>query len=93
MAPLPTEICGKPVSETTAAPSTPENMDLIASFATAYAVMRLLGQSTLTFVQVGLLLVAGCELVEAAGSGKEIPVVMSTGNLAFGTLLALAVTL
>ena len=69
------------------------SMYLIASFATAYAVMRLWGQSTLTFVQLGLLLVAGCELVEAAGAGKEIPVVMSTGNLAFGTLLVLAVTL
>ena len=69
------------------------SMYLIASFAAAYAVMRLLGQSTLTFVQVGSLFVAGCVLVEAAGAGREVPVVLSTGNLAFGTLLIVAVTL
>ncbi len=69
------------------------SMYLIASFAAAYAAMRLLHQSTLTFAQLGFLFVAGCVLIEVLGSSREIPVVMSTGNLAFGALLVAAVGL
>ncbi len=69
------------------------SMYLIASFAAAWAFTRLVGRSTTTFVQLFLLLVAACELVEVLGAGHEVPVVRSSGNLVFGTLLVLAVTL
>jgi hypothetical protein len=61
------------------------SMYLVASFATAYAAMRL-GRRGPGFMALvfGACLV-GCEVVETVGG--EVPVVMQAGNLAFGALL------
>ncbi len=65
------------------------SMYLIASFAAAYAGMRLLRGGIVLF---GGLLVAGVALCEFVGlSTVEIPVVMTAGNLVFGLLLTAAV--
>ncbi len=66
------------------------SMYLIASFAAAYAVMRLVRQGATFFFQVFLLLVAACELVGTIGS--SVPVVHEAGNLAFGVLVVTAMT-
>jgi hypothetical protein len=67
------------------------SMYLIASFAAAYALMRLVGQGSVFFFQVFLLLVAGCELVGTIGG--SVPVVHESGNLAFGGLLVSAISI
>jgi hypothetical protein len=65
------------------------SMYLIASFAAAYGLMRLVRQGATFFFQVFLMMVAACELV--AMISIEVPVVHVTGNLAFGVLLVTAV--
>jgi len=67
------------------------SMYLIASFAAAYALVRLVRQGSVFFFQVFLLLVAGCELVGTIGG--SVPVVHESGNLAFGLLLVSAIAL
>ena len=67
------------------------SMYLIASFAAAYAAMRLLRRRATFFFQVFLLLVAACELVGTYP--HEVPVVHMPGNLAFGVLLIAAVVM
>ena len=67
------------------------SMYLIAAFAAAYAAMRWLGAGIATFVAMFAAGVAFCELVGAWGG--EIPVVMSSGNAAFGLLLIVATVL
>jgi len=66
-------------------------MYLVASFAVAYAAMRLWRRDTrfMRAVFVGCLL--GCAVVESGGG--EVPVVMHAGNLAFGVLLITALVL
>jgi hypothetical protein len=66
-------------------------MYLIASFAAAYALMRLVRQGSTFFFQVFLMLVAACELVGLIS--VEVPVVHITGNLAFGVLLVTAMVI
>lgn len=67
------------------------SMYLLASFAVAYAVMRWLraGTGLLASVLVGGIVL--CELAENLGG--PVPVVMTSGNLAFGLLLLAAVAL
>jgi hypothetical protein len=65
------------------------SMYLIASFAAAYALMRLVGQGSVFFFQVFLMMVAACELVGTIEA--EVPVVHIAGNLAFGVLLVTAI--
>ena len=65
------------------------SMYLIASFAAAYALMRLVRQGAVFFFQVFLLMVAACELVGTIDA--EVPVVHIAGNLAFGVLLVTAI--
>ena len=65
------------------------SMYLIASFAAAYALMRLARQGAVFFFQVFLLMVAACELVGTIDA--EVPVVHIAGNLAFGALLVTAI--
>jgi Ceramidase len=67
------------------------SMYLIASFAAAYGLVRLLRRGVTFFFQVFLLLVAACELVGTLPA--EVPVVHVTGNLAFGILLISAVVM
>jgi hypothetical protein len=67
------------------------SMYLVASFAAAYALMRLVGQGAPFFFQVFLLMVAACELVGTIDA--DVPVVHIAGNLAFGTLLLTAITI
>lgn len=67
------------------------SMYLVASFAAAYALVRLVGQGTVFFVQVFSLMVVACELVGTVD--VEVPVVHIAGNLAFGTLLVTAITI
>ncbi len=67
------------------------SMYLIASFAAAYALMRLVRQGSVFFFQVFLLLVAACELVGTVDA--SVPVVHESGNLAFGTLLVTAIAI
>jgi hypothetical protein len=67
------------------------SMYLIASFAAAYAAMRLLRRRPTFFFQVFLLLVAACELIGTYS--HEVPVVHMAGNLAFGVLLVAAVVM
>ncbi|ABL81200.1 hypothetical protein Noca_1687 [Nocardioides sp. JS614] len=65
------------------------SMYLVASFAAAYALMRLAGQGPLFLAQVFSLSIAGCELVGLWP--HEVPVVRYAGNLAFAALLLTAV--
>lgn len=67
------------------------SMYLVAGFAAAYALMRWTRRGPGTFAAVLAALVLACELV--GRWDREIPVVMFSGNLAFGVLLVLAVTL
>ncbi len=67
------------------------SMYLIASFAAAYAVMRLVGQGSVFFFQVFLMLVAACELIGTVDG--SVPMVHESGNLAFGTLLVSAIVI
>jgi hypothetical protein len=67
------------------------SMYLIASFAAAYALMRLVRQGSLFFFQVFLMLVAACELVGTVDA--SVPVVHESGNLAFGILLVTAIVI
>jgi hypothetical protein len=64
------------------------SMYLVASFAAAYALMRLAGRGSVFFFQVFLLMVAACELLGSVDA--DVPVVHITGNLAFGVLLVVA---
>jgi hypothetical protein len=65
------------------------SMYLIASFAAAYALMRLVRQGAVFFFQVFSLMVAACELVGTVDA--EVPLVHIAGNLAFGVLLVTAI--
>ena len=67
------------------------SMYLVASFAAAYALTRLLRRGPVFFAQVFLLLVAACQLVGLYP--HEIPVVTFAGNVAFGLLLVTAIVL
>ena len=67
------------------------SMYLIASFAAAYALMRLVRQGPTFFFQVFLLLVAFCEMVGTLDF--SVPVVHDTGNLVFGVLLVTAIAI
>src|SRR6478736_2444579 len=65
------------------------SMYLVASFAAAYALMRWVRQGRVLFVQLFLLFVAACELVGLHDG--TVPVVEQSGNVAFATLLLVAV--
>jgi hypothetical protein len=65
------------------------SMYLVASFAAAYALMRLVRQGAVFFFQVFSLMVAACELVGTVD--VDVPVVHIAGNLAFGVLLVCAI--
>ena len=67
------------------------SMYLVASFAVAYAAMRLWRRAAAFMALVFAGCLIGCGLVEAAGG--ELPVVMHAGNLAFGVLLLTALVL
>lgn len=67
------------------------SMYLIASFAAAYAATRLWVRGARFFYGAFALLVAACELVGSLDT--DVPVVHATGNLAFGTLLVVAIAL
>jgi uncharacterized membrane protein len=67
------------------------SMYLIASFAAAYALMRLLRREPTFFFQVFLLMVAGCELVGTIRGA--VPVVHDAGNTVFGVLLVMAIVI
>ena len=64
-------------------------MYLVASFAAAYALMRLLGRGPGFLARVFAGSVVGCELVGLWP--HEVPVVRYAGNIAFATLLLIAV--
>lgn len=65
------------------------SMYLVASFAAAYALMRLAGRGRAFFAAAFAVFVAGCELVGLWP--REVPVVRFAGNVAFGALLLTAV--
>lgn len=65
------------------------SMYLVASFAAAYGLMRLVGQGGLFLAQVFCLFVAACELIGTYDG--RVPVVDFAGNLAFAALLLTAV--
>ena len=65
------------------------SMYLVASFAAAYALVRLVRQGTVFFFQVFSLMVAACELVGTVD--VDVPVVHIAGNLVFGVLLICAI--
>jgi hypothetical protein len=67
------------------------SMYLVASFAVAYAAMRVCRRGPGFMAVVFAAALAGCEAVELAGGG--LPVVMHAGNLAFGALLLTALVL
>jgi Ceramidase len=67
------------------------SMYLVASFAVAYSAMRWLRGGTLLFAGIFMGGVAFCELV--ALYRAELPVVMFSGNAAFGLLLVTATAL
>lgn len=67
------------------------SMYLVASFAAAYALTRHRGAGAATFAALFGLLLVGCELVGALP--VDVPLVHVPGNLAFGALLVLALTL
>lgn len=67
------------------------SMYLVASFAASYAAARTVRRGPVFFAQVFLLLVAACQLL--ATYVGEVPVVLHAGNLAFGSLLLLALVL
>jgi len=66
------------------------SMYLVSSFAAAYALTRWWRRDRVFFWQVFLLLVALCELVGL--SERVVPVFQSWGNVIFGALLTLAIT-
>jgi hypothetical protein len=61
------------------------SMYLIAAFVLAYAAMRRFGRGLQFLVAVYVVALAGCELVVAFDT--TLPLIMSTGNLVFGTCL------
>jgi hypothetical protein len=65
------------------------SMYLVASFAAAYALMRWVRQGRVLFAQLFLLFVAACELIGSYDG--TVPVVEQSGNIAFATLLLVAV--
>ncbi len=67
------------------------SMYLVASFAVAYAAMRLTRRGPTTMAVVLTVSLLGCGVVEVAGG--RVPVVMHAGNLAFGALLVTALLL
>ena len=66
------------------------SMYLVSSFAAAYALTRWWRRDRLFFWQVFLLLVAACELVGL--SERVVPVFQSWGNVIFGALLVVAIS-
>ena len=66
------------------------SMYLVSSFAAAYALTRWWRRDRVFFWQVFLLLVAACELVGL--SERVVPVFQSWGNVIFGALLVVAIT-
>ena len=66
------------------------SMYLVSSFAAAYALTRWWRRERVFFWQVFLLLVAACELVGL--SERVVPVFQSWGNVIFGALLVVAIT-
>ena len=67
------------------------SMFLLASFASAYALMRWQQRGSAYFAGVFVAALVACELVERIPG--EIPVVMHAGNLVFGVLLVLTLVL
>lgn len=67
------------------------SMYLVASFAVAYAAMRVWRRGRGFMVAVFAVALAGCEVVQAIGGG--LPVVLHAGNLAFAALLLIALVL
>ena len=67
------------------------SMYLVASFAVAYAAMRLARRGPAFLAVVLAVSLLGCGVVEVAGG--EVPVVRHAGNLAFGALLVTALVL
>ena len=67
------------------------SMYLVASFAASYALMRLRRAGHGFFGVVFAACLLGCEVIGLWG--REIPVVMHAGNIAFGVLLLTAVAL
>lgn len=67
------------------------SMFLVASFAAAYSLMRWRRRGSAYFWGVFVVALLGCELVERIPGG--IPVVMHAGNLVFGVLFAVSLTL
>ena len=67
------------------------SMYLVASFAVAYAAMRLARRGPAFLAVVLVVSLLGCGVVEVAGG--EVPVVRHAGNLAFGALLVTALVL
>jgi hypothetical protein len=67
------------------------SMFLIAAFVVAYAAMRCFRRGPRFLAAVFIAALAGCELVVMVD--KPVPVIMSTGNLAFGGCLAAGVLL
>lgn len=65
------------------------SMYLVAGFAAAYALTRLVGQGPLFLAQLFFLFVAGCQIVGTYDG--HVPVVDFAGNLAFAALLLTAV--
>ncbi len=66
------------------------SMYLVAAFAFACAVTRLVGRGTATFAVLWVVVIGGCELVERVPG--HVPVVDIWANLAFSLLLLAAVT-
>ena len=64
------------------------SMYLVASFAVAYAAMRAARRGPAFMGLTFIALLAACLLVETVGG--EVPIVMHTGNIAFGVLLLTA---
>lgn len=67
------------------------SMYLVASFACAYAAMRVLRAGAGTFAVVFGLALTGCEVLD--NLGLAVPVIDTGGNLAFASLLLAAVVL
>ncbi|WP_372736098.1 ceramidase domain-containing protein [Nocardioides sp.] len=67
------------------------SMYLVASFAVAYAAMRVRRAGPAFMAAVFIVCLVGCEVVEVLGG--ELPVLMNAGNLAFGVLILTALAL
>ncbi len=67
------------------------SMYLVAGFAAAYSLTRWWARDVRSFWVLFAALVVGCELIGAID--REVPVVMVPGNVAFATLLVVAVAM